>query len=196
MVPISDRLVLYADKDNRYGGERGYLIDVKDNVILDELDWVAQNDNDTLVVEAKNGKRGYKNRYTGDIVIPYKYTHAWMFSDDMAAVVNDDDAVVLFINREGKHIMNKEFDYHSSLQFTGYIFHYDHCVMAQEEYSVGLIDSNGEWAVKPVWRRILWRDFYWELRTEDKIMFLGPDLKPIMPAVLIDALTKKLTQYQ
>ena len=159
------------------------------------LDSSELKDCQNLVVVANNGKRGYMNRYTGEMVIPYKYAHAWVFSDDMAAVVNDDDAI-LFINREGKRVMNKVFDYYPSLQFTGYVFHYDHCVMAQAEDSVGLIDRNGEWAVKPEWRQILWRDFYWELRTADKIMLLGPDLKPIMPAVLIDALTKKPTYYQ
>ena len=194
VLPISDKLAFYADRDRRYGREQGYLIDVKDDDIVDQLDWVATNGDDTLVVVAKNGKRGYMNRYTGEMVIPYKYTHAWVLSDDMAAVVDEDDAV-FFINREGKRVMNKVFDYHSSLQFTGYVFHYDHCVMAQAEDSVGLIDRNGEWAVKPEWRQILWRDFYWELRTEDKIMLLGPDLKPIMPVVSIDALTKKPTQY-
>ena len=195
VVPISDRLAFFANRDRRYGMGQGYLIDAKDDVIVEQLDWVATNGDDTLVVVANNGKRGYMNRYTGEMVIPYKYAHAWVFSDDMAAVVNDDDAI-LFINREGKRVMNKVFDYYPSLQFTGYVFHYDHCVMAQAEDSVGLIDRNGEWAVKPEWRQILWRDFYWELRTADKIMLLGPDLKPIMPAVLIDALTKKPTYYQ
>ena len=201
MVPISDRLAFYADKNKRYGGERGYLIDMKDDDIVDELDWVAVNGNDTLVVVAKNGKRGYMNRYTGEMVIPYKYTHAWVFSDDIAAVANDDDAV-FFINREGKRVMNKVFDYHSSLQYTGYVFHYNHCVVAQAEDSVGLIDRNGEWAVKPVWRQILWRDFYWELRSEDSetgveiIMLLDPALKPIMPATKTDKLTNASHEYQ
>ena len=195
VVPISDRLAFFANRDRRYGMGQGYLIDAKDDVIVEQLDWVATNGDDTLVVVANNGKRGYMNRYTGEMAIPYKYAHAWVFSDDMAAVANDDDDE-FFINREGKRVMNKVFDYYPSLQFTGYVFHYDHCVMAQAEDSVGLIDRNGEWAVKPEWRQILWRDFYWELRTADKIMLLGPDLKPIMPAVLIDALTKKPTYYQ
>ena len=194
VVPISDRLAFFANRDRRYGMGQGYLIDGKDDVIVEQLDWVATNGDDTLVVVAKNGKRGYMNRYTGEMVIPYKYAHAWVFSDDMAAVANDDDDV-FFINREGKRVMNKVFDYYSSLQYTGYVFHFNHCVVAQAEDSVGLIDPNGEWAVKPVWRQILWRDFYWELRSKDTetgvaiIMLLDPKLKPIMSATKTDKLT-------
>ncbi len=194
VVPISDRLAFFANRDRRYGMGQGYLIDAKDDVIVEQLDWVATNGDDTLVVVANNGKRGYMNRYTGEMAIPYKYAHAWVFSDDMAAVANDDDDV-FFINREGKRVMNKVFDYYSSLQYTGYVFHFNHCVVAQAEDSVGLIDPNGEWAVKPVWRQILWRDFYWELRSKDTetgvaiIMLLDPKLKPIMSATKTDKLT-------
>lgn len=193
VIPISDRLVFYADRDKRYGAERGHLVDVKDDVVVDDLDWVSRNGDDTLVVVAKNGKRGYMNRFTGEMIIPYKYAHAWVFSDDVAAVANDEDAV-FFINREGKRVMDRVFDYYPSLQYDGYVFHCHQCAMAQAEDSVGLIDVFGEWAIKPVWQQILWRDFYWELRSEDPvsgqttIMLLNPSLKPILPATKTERL--------
>ena len=192
-TPLSNSILYFEAMFNRDYYHEGYLVDKSVNKIIDTVDWIATSD-DTLFVVAKDGLRGFRNRYTGELEIPYKYKQAWVFSDGVAAVV-DEMRQLFFINHEGKVVMNKVFDC-QPVGVNGCVFHYNHCIMAQAEDSLGLIDRNGGWVVRPEWRSIVWRGFYWELRTDDKIMLLDPALKTIMPATPCDKLTGKTKEYQ
>lgn len=70
----------YRDKGRVYD-------EIKGKVLLENVDWViTSSDKDTLAVFCKNGKRGYLNRFTGEVVLPAIYSKAWIFSEGLAAV--------------------------------------------------------------------------------------------------------------
>ena len=70
----------YSDKNRVYDKSKG-------KVLLEDVDWiVVSEDKDSLAVFARNGKRGYINRFTGEVVVPEIYTRAWIFSEGLAAV--------------------------------------------------------------------------------------------------------------
>lgn len=62
----------------------------KKKVLYKDIEWVATSgDKDSLAVLARNDRRGYINRFTGELVIPEIYTRAWVFSEGLAAVEKD-----------------------------------------------------------------------------------------------------------
>lgn len=108
----------------------------------------------------KKGKRGYFNRFTGEVVVPVKYDAAWVFSNGIAAVVERDS--VHFINSEGTPAINKSFPCDYSLD---YVFHGDFCPMSDGQGGVGLIDKSGSWVVKPEYdAAIPTIHNYWKMR--------------------------------
>ena len=94
----------------------------RDEVLLKGLDWVAVPDGltDTLAVFCKDGKRGYLNRFTGQVEIAAQYKRAWVFSEGLACVETEDCRLV-FIDREGEVVIDKGLRY--SGRFGGYLFH-------------------------------------------------------------------------
>ena len=59
-----------------------------------KLRWVSGDpcEGDSLTVFCdKDGKRGFLNVKTGEIVIPAQYSKAWNFSEGLAAVLGGDD---------------------------------------------------------------------------------------------------------
>ncbi|MBQ8695615.1 MAG: WG repeat-containing protein, partial [Bacteroidaceae bacterium] len=57
-----------------------------------KIDWVRYG-SDSIAVYALNGKRGFLNRYTGEIIIDAeknRYSKAWVFSEGVAAVMKDE----------------------------------------------------------------------------------------------------------
>lgn len=115
--------------------------------LIKDVDYVVvSDDNDSLAVIFMNGKRGYINRFTGDIAIQPIYDKAWVFSEGVAAVMKDN--VVHFIDSKGDEAPIKSQIYNSAVP--GYVFHGKYCVSANAEGKMGLIDNTGEWAVDPV----------------------------------------------
>ena len=96
-------------RNNGYNEGKSYIYDsrTKKKVIKD-IDWIAvPEDGDSLIIVAKDGKRGFVNRYTAETVIPFKYDAAWSFTDGVAGVCEGDS--VYFINHSGKPIHGKKF---------------------------------------------------------------------------------------
>lgn len=80
-------------------------------MLLNDADWVVtSSDKDSLVVFARNGKRGYINRFTGEIAIPENYTRAWGFSESLATV--EKNGGLLFIDHSGRVVIDKDFQVH------------------------------------------------------------------------------------
>lgn len=77
---------------------------------LSGIAWISKplGAKDSLVVYSDGKKRGYFNKYTGEVVIPAKYAHAWVFSDGIASV--EEDGIVKFIDTKGKQIFDRTFD--------------------------------------------------------------------------------------
>lgn len=129
------------------------------------IDWIAlQADEDSLIVFSKNDKRGYINRYSGEVVIPARFPKAWVFSEGIAAVAEGDS--VYFIDHSGKPVNGKKFAFNSKNQ--GYVFHGDYCAMTVDGGMMGLIDRKGNWAVPPKYQWVISeaRNF-WRVREGD-----------------------------
>lgn len=119
----------------------------KKKVLLDDVDWVVvSEDYDSLAVFSKDGKRGYLNRFTGGISIKPIYSRAWMFSEGLAAV--EKDGKLIFIDHTGQTVIDKGFEADNSN--IAYTFKDGYCLMKDNvDGNIGLIDKNGNWALKP-----------------------------------------------
>ena len=108
---------------------------------------VAPGDGDSLTVFFQDGLRGYLNAYTGRIVIPAQYCHAWIFSEGLAAVV-DKSGKIGFIDKDNEIVLPFVYDYHDG-KAVDYLFHNGRCVMTDDKGHYGLIDPLGCWVVDP-----------------------------------------------
>lgn len=109
------------------------------------LAWVsATPERDSLAVFCgKDGKRGFINANTGEIVIEGKYEHAWVFSEGLAAVV-EPDGKMGFIDHTGKYVIAPELDYFDSHD---YVFKHDVCCIADRDGKQGLLSRDGKWVL-------------------------------------------------
>lgn len=130
--------------------------------ITKRVDWVAMSpDGDSLTVFGSGGKRGFINRYSGEVAIPAKYRKAWIFSSDVAGVVMTDS--VFFIDHRGNPVNDKKWPYNP--QSGCYVYHGDYCVMPGKNGKLGLIDKNGNWAVEAQYDRIVAEtQNFWRMR--------------------------------
>ena len=106
------------------------------------LAWVSDTpERDSLAVFCgKDGKRGFINANTGEIVIEGKYEHAWVFSEGLAAVV-EPDGKMGFIDHAGKYVIAPELDYFDSHD---YVFKHDVCCIADRDGNQGLLSREGQ----------------------------------------------------
>lgn len=117
---------------------------------LNKIDWLLASDQhtDTLVIFSKKSKRGYFNRYTGEVTIPEQYTHAWIFAEGLAAVVSNDK--VGFINRQGKVVIDFQYPYFKDNEKSiNFVFRNGYCSMFDESGKCGIINQKGEWVLVP-----------------------------------------------
>jgi hypothetical protein len=55
------------------------------------IEWICRSsDGDSLTCYCKNDKRGYFNRFTGEVAVPPQYEKAWIFSEGLACVMEKD----------------------------------------------------------------------------------------------------------
>lgn len=112
------------------------------------IHWICKSsDGDSLAVYCTNDehKRGYVNRFTGEVVIPAQYEKAWIFSEGVACVYNK--GVLRFIDHQGKLAIDKAFPYSPCID--DYCFHNGLCLMSDDNGHMGLIGRDGEWKVNP-----------------------------------------------
>lgn len=156
--PYEERTEWYSsDCRVTYYSKGGATIEnvVTGKTTMKNIDWMIAADlhPDTLVVYSKKQRRGYFDRYTGDIVIPEQYTHAWIFSEDVAAVVANDK--VGFINRKGKTVIDFRFPYmKDNRKNVNFVFHDSYCSLYDETGKCGIINKKGEWALEPQYDKI------------------------------------------
>ena len=134
-------------------------------VIVEEVDWVVvSDDKDSLAVFSKNGKRGYLNRFTGEVTLPAIYTRAWVFSEGLAAVEKDNE--LMFINHSGDVVIDKDFEVH--YDEPQYAFHDGYCMMKNTvDDKYGLIDRQGCWALAPEYDAIEHECRFWKVKKDD-----------------------------
>ena len=79
--------VSYQWRYGRRGGTR-LCDEASGKVLMRNIDWVAaSDDNDSLAVFAKGRKRGYLNRFTGEVVIP-THTTSSMMRQNVSAIMS------------------------------------------------------------------------------------------------------------
>ena len=111
---------------------------------------------DSLVVfrSYNREKRGYINIHTGRIVIPAQYDRAWNFSEGLAAVIKEGE--LSFINERGEQAIPTTFPFHFDDNHADYAFQFHNglCVMLTWDHKWGLINTQGEWIVDPIYTEI------------------------------------------
>ena len=151
---LSDNVEVHSFRDDTY---RVYNTLTR-RYTTDKVNWVSEApEHDSLAVYAIPHKRGYINIKNGEIVIDAEsntYRKAWVFSEGLAAVMQDNK--VGFINSLGEIVIPFQFDYSDkvcSWQF-GYVFHDGYCVMTNNTGQMGLIDTLGRWVIEPLYDEI------------------------------------------
>ena len=112
------------------------------------VQWICKSsDGDSLACfcTVEEHKRGYFNRFTGEVAIPAQYDKAWIFSEGVACVL--DKGVLHFIDHKGQTLMGKVFPYTERID--DYCFHNGLCQMLGDNNRIGLIDKQGSWVVSP-----------------------------------------------
>mgnify|MGYP002471606661 CR=1 FL=1 len=113
------------------------------------LDWIARpEDGDSLVVFAKDGKRGFLSCRTANIVIPAKYDAAWCFNDGVAGVCEGDS--VFFIDHSGKPIYSRKFKREKGHNYT----YHGNFFVNQDGDKFGLVDRQGNDATLPIYENL------------------------------------------
>ena len=139
---LSERIsvVSYGKKSKLVNTETG-------KTLIDDLsvDWIRTG-RDSLAVFAKDDKRGYFNVNTGEIVVPLTYKHAWVFSEGLAGVVQND--MVGFINTKGEIVIPCRYPYRGNA-LVDFVFENGRCVVADSMQHIGAIDTLGNWVVEP-----------------------------------------------
>ena len=173
---ISNRIVfqqLYYSNEGRVYDEN------KKEVLLKEVDWVVTSDDkDSLAVFARNGKRGYINRFTGKIAVPEIYTRAWIFSEGLAAVEKDGE--LLFIDHSGKVVIDKDFQVH--FDNPKYAFKNGYCMIENPaDGKMGLIDRNGNWALNAEYYNLFNNEGFWQVEKDGCVGLYTAELDVMFP---------------
>ena len=169
---ISVQRRYYTDKVRVYDTD-------KKKVLYKDIEWVATSDDkDSLAVLARNDRRGYINRFTGELVIPEIYTRAWVFSEGLAAV--EKDGRLIFIDHEGKVVIDKGFQvYHSNPR---YAFKNGYCMIQSSETGrMGLIDKSGNWVLNPEYDNLFNNEGFWQVEKDGRTGLLTADLDEMFP---------------
>ena len=129
----------------------GRVIDKENGkTLIDDVKWVAKT-TDTLAVFAVDDKRGFLNRFTGEVVVPCIYDRAWVFAEGMAAV--EKNGKLLFIDQSGKVVIDK--GHVVPFETDGFFFRSGYCVVSNTaDDNWGLIDKTGNWVLTPEYEHI------------------------------------------
>lgn len=131
-----------------YDKSQGTIYTSKYELIVDSVDWLYQDKYAYIMPFSRNQKRGFIDTQNGVILVTPKYDHAWVFRENLAAVVINQ---CLFYIDKHDSIILKGFDY---VEYKDYYFEHG-VAMAGKDTLVGLIDTGGRWVVKPNYTYIL-----------------------------------------
>lgn len=173
---ISNNIVLqemyYSEKKRLYDKNKG-------KVILNDVNWVViSDDNDSLAVFARNGKRGYINRFTGVISVPELYNRAWIFSEGLAAVEKNGE--LLFIDHSGNVVIDKDFQVY--FDDPKYAFRNGYCIIKNPvDGKMGLIDRTGKWVLNAEYDNLFNNDGFWQVEKNGYVGLYTANLEPMFP---------------
>ena len=179
-----------------HGGYPSYLYNtVEGRRTATDIHWICKSsDGDSLTCfsTVEECKRGYFNRFTGEVVIPAHYEKAWIFSEGMACVM--EQGVLRFIDHEGKPAIDKAFPYSPCID--DYCFHNGLCLMSDDNGKEGLINRKGEWIVEPEYIKIYYvSKGFWKIEdAEGHEGLRRADGEPFLPCEY-DQVTVRNTGY-
>lgn len=126
---------------------------VREKEIVDgmKVDGTWKHGLDSIGIFEKDGKRGFYNLNTDKVLVAASYSHAWFFSDGLAAV--EKDGKIGFINMKGALVIPHKF-IHRTNDRPDIVYKNGLCVMANGNGQLGVIDRKGEWVVKPQYEKI------------------------------------------
>lgn len=119
-----------------------------DKIMIADVDnVVGASEGDSLAVFFKDGLRGFLNINTGKPVIPAQYKRAWVFSEGLAAVVNESGQIG-FIDKDNVVVIPFQYTYRKNMPID-YCFSNGYSVMTDERGACGMIDKEGNWVMEP-----------------------------------------------
>lgn len=134
--------------DEYSDGKKKLYDKLEKEYIMDGMQWLSEvSDDDTLAVIAFPGKRGYINVHTAEMVIELQYKSAWVFSEGLAAVRNQEGKVG-FINNKNEVVIPFKFDAKDDGIVSPYVFKSGLCFMSDSTGHLGIIDREGNWVVE------------------------------------------------
>ena len=116
-----------------------------------KVDGTWKHGMDSIGIFEKEGKREFYNLNTNKVLVPATYTHAWFFSEGLAAV--EKDGKIGFINMKGALAIPYQF-VHRTNDHPDIAFNDGRCVMANGNGQMGVIDRKGGWVVKPQYVKV------------------------------------------
>ena len=138
----------------RYANVERAINDVmREKEIVDgmKVDGTYKHELDSIGIFEKDGKQGFYNLNTDKVLVTANYTHAWFFSEGLAAV--EKDGKIGFINMKGAVVIPYQF-VHRTNDRPDIVFKDGRCVMANGNGQMGVIDRKGEWVVKPQYEKV------------------------------------------
>lgn len=153
-----------------------------DKKTLTGIAWISKplGEKDSLIVYSDGKKRGYFNKFTGEVAIPAKYKHAWAFSDGIASV--EEDGLIKFIDTKGNQVFERTFGYNPN--HDGYVFHGGYCIIDEDQdHKYGLMNTKGETVLPEEYDDInVSCDLcYWALTKGKESGVVDKELKTILP---------------
>lgn len=153
-----------------------------DRITLKDVDKVVKaSEGDSLTVFFREKLRGFLDVNTGYEVIPAQYKHAWVFSEGLAAVVNESGKIG-FINKDNEVVLPFVYDYRTEHPID-YLFQHGQCVMTDERGACGIIDKEGNWLMEPRYDCIwdLYFDKYRIVKEGEKYGMIDENLNFVFP---------------
>ncbi len=164
----------------KYGNKTRIVNEVTGEVIMKNVENVVTpaDKSDTLAVFFKDDKRGYLNRNTGKVVIPAKYSSAWIFSEGLAAVVEEGE--LKFIDHCGNTVISKGFE--PSFMDDSYVFKNGYCFVRDKKSGLlGAIDTSGNWVIEPSFSFVYYIGDYIQVNKDLVEGLYTKDLQEVLP---------------
>lgn len=188
--PISSNVIF---KDYRRVRGKGYVENLYEGrKTLEGVEWVRPtcpiiDEPDEMAVfsryvKGRGSRKGYLNIYSGLVMIPDKFKHAWNFKNGEYAVACEDNDSLYVINRGGGTVCKRGFKYSKKIDF-GFVFNDDLCIMEENNGKVGIIDPEGNWVLQPEYDWIVRNPLNGDYKiTKNKLFgILNKDMKEILP---------------